>query len=130
MINFNRLQAKVFYALKQYMTDKTDRYYFKTNAIEKIWYLLKWNAKCELKTALQIWKEAHGFDNHKLRRFRALIRKQNQDNLSYCVNTWRSFGKYMEYQCRVKVTHMEFTQKLFLSQLFSQMRGVIRTEKR
>jgi hypothetical protein len=48
----HRLQSKVFYALQQYHRDKMDRYYFKANATEKILFLLKRNANCELKTAL------------------------------------------------------------------------------
>ena len=40
MIECNQLQAKVFYAWRQYLNDKMDRYHRKTSAIEKTWYLL------------------------------------------------------------------------------------------
>ena len=36
----NRLQSKVFYAWKQYQRDKQDRYYFKTNSIDRIWHIM------------------------------------------------------------------------------------------
>jgi hypothetical protein len=45
VIDCNRLQAKVFYAWRQYQRDKMDSYRFKTNAIEKIWFHLERDAR-------------------------------------------------------------------------------------
>lgn len=45
VVDCNRLQAKTFYAWKQYQQTKLDRYQYKTNSIEIIWYLLNKGAK-------------------------------------------------------------------------------------
>ena len=57
VVDANRLQAKVFYAWRQYQQNKMDRYTFKTNAIERIWHLLVKGGQKEKKRALTIWKQ-------------------------------------------------------------------------
>ena len=40
MVECNQIQARVFYAWRQYLNDKMTRYHHKTSAIDKTWHLL------------------------------------------------------------------------------------------
>ena len=65
MIECNQIQARVFYAWRQYLNDKMKRYHRKTNAIEKTWYLLGRSTREEMKRAMSLWKEKNRYNNHK-----------------------------------------------------------------
>ena len=76
VVDCNRLQAKTFYAWKHYQQTKLDRYQFKTNSIEKIWYLLNKGAKQEMKRAFSIWKERRDLTTTRLERCTNCSRKR------------------------------------------------------
>lgn len=109
---------------------KFDKYYVKNNSIERIWHLLNRGAKQEQKRALAIWKERQSFDKYKLRKIKAVLRKRNNNNLTIAMNFWRGYSNVLNHHCRVHILHQEFTQKVFLSQVFSQMKFVLRNDKR
>jgi outer membrane receptor for ferrienterochelin and colicin len=78
----------MFYAWKQYQQDKMDRYLFKTNAIEKIWFLMNRGAKKEMKRAMTIWKLRKQFNIHKTNKLRAAILNMQKDKCKKAFNRW------------------------------------------
>lgn len=67
MVECNQIQARVFYAWRQYLNDKMTRYHHKTSAIDKTWHLLVVGVRQEKKRAFQIWKEKKRFDDEKMK---------------------------------------------------------------
>ena len=107
-----------------------DCYQFKTSAIERMWALLNRGSKCELKRAMSIWKEKLGHEVYSLSRFKNLIKKRNAKNLGIAVNKWKAYSTALGHAVRVRVLQIEYSQKLYLSQCFNQMRFTLRNEKR
>ena len=107
-----------------------DRYMFKTNAIEKIWFLLNKGAKKEVKRAIAIWASKVNFNEQKIKKLRAMIISRNKDKMRKALLRWQTWSNFIEHQCRVKLLQIECSQKLFLSQVFHQARVVLRNEKR
>ena len=79
---------------------------------------------------MDIWKQKLVFRNHSLTKFKQLIKKRNHKYLNQAMNTWRSYSNIIEHACRVRILQIEYTQKVYLSQVFNQMRWILRNEKR
>ena len=78
VLDCNQLQAKVFYAWRNYLLKKLDRYHLKTNAVESAWNILHRSANVELKRAITIWKEKVRFDNSKVKAAMVLTKKRSK----------------------------------------------------
>lgn len=129
MIDCNKLLSKVFYAWKQYQQHKMDTYHFKTNAIQKIWNRLFNDSLQEKKRALDIWKHKQGYEGKKHLRLRRIFKKKNDRRCEDAFQVWLRYSKELEYHCRVKVLHMNFTRKVYLSHVFHEFRDQVMTEK-
>lgn len=92
-----------------------DRYLFKTNAIERIWFLMNRSAKKEVKRAMTIWKQRKQFNEHKYLRLRKAVLGQEKDKCKKAFNRWQQQSRLMEHCVRVKILQIETSQKLFLS---------------
>ena len=61
---------------------------FKTNAIERIWFLMNRGAKKEVKRAMTIWKLRKQFNVHKYKKLRNAILNQQKDKVKKAFNMW------------------------------------------
>lgn len=115
VIDCNKLQAKVFYAWRQYQRDKMDSYHFRTSGIQRLWHMMAKGSKQELKRSLDIWKQKLGFQSHLQSKFQNLIKKRNEVNMRQAVYTWRHYSLTLDHACRIRILQMETTQKMYLS---------------
>lgn len=129
MIECNQIQARVFYAWRQYLNDKMTRYHRKTNAIDKTWFLLARGVQQEKKRAFQIWKEKKRFGNEKTRQLRHLLKQKNDKARRLAFSSWQSYCSSLDYAVRKHVLHLETTNRMLLSQVFSQLKIQTRIEK-
>ena len=106
-----------------------DRYLFKTNAIERIWFLMNQSAKKEMKRCLTIWKLRKQFNIHKLRKMRELVYKKMYNKMRKAFLRWQQQSGLMYHSCQVRLLQIEYSQKLYLSQVFYQMRQTLQKEK-
>ena len=83
-----------------------------------------------MKRAFAIWKEKKRFDNHKLRKALQLMQTKNKANCTIALNTWRTYSNLMGHSVRVRILQIEYSQKLYLSQVFQQMRTALKNQKR
>ena len=95
-----------------------------------MWHLLNLNARQETKRAMDIWKQKQGFNKHKLSKMMVLFKKRKQFVLEQALFRWKSNSMLMEHVCRSRILQLDFSHKLFLSHVFSQMRLVLKLEKR
>lgn len=122
MIECNQLQARVFYAWRQYQNDKLDRYHFKTNAIEKTWHLLSKGAKSEVKRALDIWKAKCQFAQEKQRKYLQLMMRKKNNALGDAFRHWKQYNTLIEYHVRTRILHRTAAERMLMSQVFSHLR--------
>ena len=125
----NRLQSKIFYAWRGYQRDKLDSYHLKTNAIERIWHRLIQDSKQEKKRAMDIWKQKLGFNKLTDRKLKQIIKRRNDRFLAQAIYNWKNFSMVLENACRMRMLQVGYTEKLYLSQLFNQMKSVLRFQK-
>lgn len=103
MIECNALQARVFYAWRQYLNDKNNRHHHKNNAVEKTWHLLVKGSKQELKRSFDIWKENRQHCNAKARKYANLLLKGRKVSMSDAFTKWKSYCGLLEYAVRTRV---------------------------
>mmetsp|Transcript_2433 Transcript_2433/g.3717 ORF Transcript_2433/g.3717 Transcript_2433/m.3717 type:complete len:98 (-) Transcript_2433:273-566(-) len=96
-----------------------DRYHFKTNAIDKIWFLLNRGCRQELKRALSIWKGRKEFDLTKLQKAKNLAIRRRNNIWRTAFHQWQTYSLQVEHLTRVRVMQIDMSQKLLLSQVFA-----------
>jgi hypothetical protein len=98
-------------------------------SIEKIWYRLANDSNKEMKRAFVIWKEKKMYEKHSLQILRRVTKKRNLRRLDEAMNTWGRYSKELEYHCRIRLLHREFTRKAYLSHCFHELKGCVRVER-
>ena len=58
------------------------------------------------------------------------MKQRNDKNLRDAIYSWKNYSLTLDSICRVRILQVEYTQKMFLSQVFYQMRWNLRNEKR
>jgi hypothetical protein len=64
-------------------------YNSKTNAVENVYHILKRNAICELKKALNIWKGNKLYADIRYRKFYNLLSKRKKNQLFESLMAWK-----------------------------------------
>ena len=72
-----------------------------------------------MKKALNIWKGNKHFADVRYRKFYNLLSRRKKNELFEALMAWKQWSTYLEYQCRLKVAQITYTQKVFLSQCFT-----------
>jgi len=64
-----------------------------------------------------------------LKFLRRIAKKREHRQMEQAIYAMKDYSGRLAYACRVKVLHQEFTKKMFLSQVFHQLKNQIRVEK-
>jgi hypothetical protein len=86
-------------------------------------------AKKEMKRAMAIWKLRKQFNVHKFKKLKDLITRKNNERTFKAFLKWQTNSCIMYHSCRARILQIEVSQKLYLSQIFYQMRYILRKEK-
>jgi hypothetical protein len=83
----------------------------------------------EKKRHFDIWKQKKEFEGKTLLRLKRIFKKSHLRKCEDAFQSWTRYSNELEYHCRVRVLHLGYTRKQFMSHAFHEFRNQIRVEK-
>lgn len=82
-----------------------------------------------MKRAFDIWKQKKQGENKMSLAIRRVIHKRNLRRMDSAMQIWLRYSQELEYHCRTRILHKDFTRKAFLSHVFCEFKMQIRVAK-
>ena len=76
------------------------------------------DSRQEMKRALDIWRQKKLYEKDALLKLRRVTKKRNNRRMEDAFKMWERYCNELEYHCRIRVLHISFTRKAFLSHVF------------
>lgn len=88
-----------------------------------IWHRLQTESRREKKRYFDIWKQKREFEKGALLKLRRIFKKKHLRRCEDVFQAWLSYCNLLEYHCRIKILHIDFTKKHFLSHAFHEFKN-------
>lgn len=101
----------------------------KALACNRLYQISRKNDKQVKKRAVDIWKQGLQSIDHRMFRFRSTLRKIHNTSMKKAWSKWIGYNENVETAVRLRLLHINSSERLMLSQTFNNLKIAARSSK-